>query len=634
MAVIPLRDVPNAPDLSSMSAPQVNNVNLPRVDFGSEKAAIAEGYGRVIRSNKVAEQDPRAAGLVGGAVAEVGQAVYKGAKTLADKQQELNDNAAWAEFSTNYDIQKSQFEQSLDMSRPETWGASYAQFRAKNIDPAWQALPVSVQQRKYADYLNLTSKDQVKIGHDAFQARVAGDLVKQDTQINLLMEAGKFDEARKGLEGMRVALSPKQYETALSKIDTADQVHTLTRDMGLHPDEWASYLTDLETKDEAIPGLPNITKDQIPRFAEQARKFSQVQQVHITQDITSDIYSGTLKSPLDVEKDARFQRVKNPEIRQGLKNAAADRWLYTKEGEVAWKSASKMVDSYPSTDNPAQEALEITNFANNFVPSNSRGGIIDAIKEKQKYMGAHNGKLAPDQELIQYGSRQLDTMMQAGVFGAIHKHEDILNKPAKAKENADAYAKREKVEAELRSKSPKTPAEVDEIIQKSTMFNAAKKANGELMPSGKSWFAPKETKRSWYDFSPVPPQASHDNNATGKITSYGYEGDQYGGPNAKATKVGAFNNPLTDKSLAVSPDIQAKFKEAGIKPMEPVELTLADGTKVVRNYDDHTASDQEARKLGLKPLRGRFDFRSVGGKQEKDGMRIVSFRKYTEDGQG
>ena len=99
--------------------------------------------------------------------------------------------------------------------------------------------------------------------------------------------------------------------------------------------------------------------------------------------------------------------------------------------------------------------------------------------------------------------------------------------------------------------------------------------------------------------------------------------------------MGAFNdNALTDKSLAVSPDIQARFREEGIKPMEPVELTLEDGTKVVRHYDDHTATDQEARKLGLKPLRGRFDFRSTGGKQEKDGMRIVSFRKYSEDGQG
>ena len=116
--------------------------------------------------------------------------------------------------------------------------------------------------------------------------------------------------------------------------------------------------------------------------------------------------------------------------------------------------------------------------------------------------------------------------------------------------------------------------------------------------------------------------------AEGKVTSYNFSGDPYSDTNSR-NRIGAWNNKLTENSLAISPDIERKFKAAGIGKGDPVELTLADGSTVIRNWDDRTMQDEQAiRKFG-KPLTGRFDFHSPGGKQKNDGMAVVSFRKAT-----
>ena len=116
--------------------------------------------------------------------------------------------------------------------------------------------------------------------------------------------------------------------------------------------------------------------------------------------------------------------------------------------------------------------------------------------------------------------------------------------------------------------------------------------------------------------------------AEGKVTHYNFPGDPYSDSNSR-NRIGAWNNRLNEDSLAISPDIERKFKAAGIGKGDPVELTLADGSTVIRNWDDRTMQDEQAiRKFG-KPLTGRFDFHSPGGKQKNDGMAVVSFRKAT-----
>lgn len=125
--------------------------------------------------------------------------------------------------------------------------------------------------------------------------------------------------------------------------------------------------------------------------------------------------------------------------------------------------------------------------------------------------------------------------------------------------------------------------------------------------------------------SPTPkPETS----PLGKITSYNYKNEELPDTLSQAMK-GAWNNKLSNQGMAVSPDIEKQFREAGIKPKDKVEIVLADGTKLVRSWEDRTMQDKQAIKTFGKPLRGRFDLhmpQSIGP-HEKDGLAVVGFQK-------
>ena len=89
---------------------------------------------------------------------------------------------------------------------------------------------------------------------------------------------------------------------------------------------------------------------------------------------------------------------------------------------------------------------------------------------------------------------------------------------------------------------------------------------------------------------------------SGRITSYGYPGDSTPDSNSEAME-GAWDNTLVDGlSLAVSRDIEAAFRAAGIAPRAFVTLQFSDGTAVKLRWDDRTAASYNGR-----PLTGRFD---------------------------
>lgn len=113
----------------------------------------------------------------------------------------------------------------------------------------------------------------------------------------------------------------------------------------------------------------------------------------------------------------------------------------------------------------------------------------------------------------------------------------------------------------------------------------------------------------------------------GKITSYNWKGDPYTDTNSR-NMVGSFGK-LSQEGMAISPDIEKQFRAAGIKPKDRIEITLADGTNMVRKWEDRTMGDKQAiRKYG-KPLTGRFDLNFPQGTKphEKDGVAVVGFRK-------
>jgi hypothetical protein len=116
----------------------------------------------------------------------------------------------------------------------------------------------------------------------------------------------------------------------------------------------------------------------------------------------------------------------------------------------------------------------------------------------------------------------------------------------------------------------------------------------------------------------------------GKITSYNWQGDPYTDTNSR-NWIGSFGK-ISNEGMAISPDIEKQFKEAGIKPKDRVKIVLSDGTEMERVWDNRTMQDKQAiRKFG-KPLTGRFDLHFPEGKSphEKDGVAVVGFQRVAQ----
>ncbi len=128
---------------------------------------------------------------------------------------------------------------------------------------------------------------------------------------------------------------------------------------------------------------------------------------------------------------------------------------------------------------------------------------------------------------------------------------------------------------------------------------------------------------------------------SGRVTSYGYKGDSTPDKNS-SMGIGSWSGQaaedaaragrphpgrLREGDIAVSPDIERQLRAAGVKPTDEIEITYANGQTHRGRWMDRTANDAQARRLGLKPLRGRWDLYTPGGPSPLNDTPVTSFRK-------
>ncbi len=125
---------------------------------------------------------------------------------------------------------------------------------------------------------------------------------------------------------------------------------------------------------------------------------------------------------------------------------------------------------------------------------------------------------------------------------------------------------------------------------------------------------------------------------TGRVTSYGYPDDATPDSNS-AAGIGAWvsedeqarirageitPNRLRPGDLAVSRDIEAEFRRAGVSPGDTVTIRLDDGTELAGRWMDRTAESYDGR-----TLTGRFDIYSPDGANPLDGKQVVAWSSET-----
>ena len=340
-------------------------------------------------------------------------------------------------------------------------------------------------------------------------------------------------------------------------------------------------------------------------------------------------------------------KVTDPSALKRLRLLVSDNVPYRPDAVSAVNA--RLANYDPSTDPQMSEFNAISNEIASNVPKNLRSVMHNDLTSawtKFSKDGTLNPKTKWQGEMIS----QINDLGKNGVLGDMGTEKDkngLFTDRIKDQTKYDTYwNKVYNLQSEMRDwfsdpankgKSPEDAraylnGRIKGPVQDAAMKDGALRKTEYVDPSSDpvSIFSSFNTPASAPSQPPVKPtdliKKSREIKAEGKVTSYNFKGDAYSDSNSRAG-IGAWDNKLTETSLAVSPDIEEKFKRDGIKPGDPVELKLADGSTVIRNWDDRTMQDKQAIEKFGKPLRGRFDFHSPGGKQANDGMAVSSFRK-------
>ena len=328
-------------------------------------------------------------------------------------------------------------------------------------------------------------------------------------------------------------------------------------------------------------------------------------------------------------------KVTDPAALKRLRLLVSDNVAYNPQ---AVSSVNARLANYdPSTDPTMSEFNAISNDIASNVPKNLRSVMqSDLTSAWTKF--SKDGTTDPKKKWQGDKISQINDLAKNGVLGDMgteKKNGLFTDKIKDLTKYNDGWNKIVNLQNEMRAyfADPKnkdvTPEQATQylnsrivpLIQESTK-NAwgenKPKAMGYVVPVGMGgvYVPPVASPTPSTDREQKAREKAKEVKSEGKVTSYNFPGDTFSDANSRNWK-GAWNNRLTENSLAVSPDIERKFKSAGIGKGDPVEMRLADGSTVIRNWDDRT-SDK---------LTGRFDFHSPSGKQKNDGMAVVSFRK-------
>jgi hypothetical protein len=188
-------------------------------------------------------------------------------------------------------------------------------------------------------------------------------------------------------------------------------------------------------------------------------------------------------------------------------------------------------------------------------------------------------------------------------------------------ETKEAVEALKQAEADWKTISARNQGTLNEAKKEFMMQHRVEAARAALIPDTKpkGWI---KRAMDWMDGG--KPQASNDSgDSAGKITKYGYEKPGQADYDSNSARgIGAADNKLTPgESVALSPDLE---KATGAKIGDKVVVTLSNGEKMVKRFDDRTS----------KRLKGRVDIYSPDGNQPLDGVKVAKVEKYTEDGQG
>lgn len=665
MPAIRLADIPNAgPQAAAASAAMIGAPSVPRYQVNPEVAQLGGAAMMDSRSTRNAaqsmltqtleldafSQEARAMGKFADSIGGLGDVAMKWGQKFAAAKDDADLTRAETVLAEFKQKQLSE-QQSLP---PEKWQENWG----RNQEQAKRALAEikfsNNAAEKFNPYLERWSTlTGVEIDSQFRKRQLDG--YQLDAEIGYKRELASDNiEGALGIISRfekNGTLSPKtaerfRFDVELETIKKSKAERNANIESGivLDPQKWEEDLTQ-GIESGASKLQTDLTKEEMLRFLGTARQQSRFAEVEKLSAIEDAMLKGEFQSVEELEKALdRPDLMPNVKLPERAVQSLKSSFLQSPERQaesikllpaIIQKIEAFDVSSDPKLENYFDLASEIRSL-----PEGYRREPLDLLYDKfREYKDGR--KPAPATALDQIKKQAADDLKKGG-FGKWKTNEDgsTPDDQLPLRKAANLRFSQEMTWLDNWAKENPGKARIDTEVYKAhnefiTELNKADAAAGRPStrrpvdipsiskpPANPSGIPdPDEILRS------APTGASAPGaQPLGKVTSYNFPDDPYSDTNSR-NLIGAWNNRLDENSLAISPDIERKFKAAGIGKGDPVELTLADGSTVIRTWDDRTMQDAQAIKKFGKPLTGRFDFHSPGGKQKNDGMAVVSFRK-------
>jgi len=674
MPSIRLADIPNA---GPQGVAPDSGIIAPRVAQLGGSAALDPNAMRGVAKDMQLEKynlnafagEAIGLGKIGDAMSDVATLGLRFATKMADAK----DDADFEKGRNLLAAAAQQQENDHQNLSPEEWGSNFDKLN-KGVQTDMDKLGFSKSGRaKFEAYRsNWANQTALKITGMANKEKIEG--YKQDAKIGverelaLGNEQGAFEIVNKfrtngtlgerdakDLEGHIIVRSINIAEQRQTDVVTADTLADWTKAKA-NLDQYKVEKVDEKTPDARIDGpYGEMRATKVKRLIAEVDRQGKYAEATNYNTLAQAIDSNTpvrLKNGSEIlitDESMLGQatadiKVTDPSALKRLRLLVSDNVPYRPDAVSAVNA--RLANYDPSTDPKMTEFNAISNDIVSNVPKNLRSVMNNDLTSawtKFSKDGTLNPKTKWQGEMIS----QINELGKNGVLGDMGTEKDsndLFTGKIKDQTKYDTYwNKVYNLQGEMRdwfsdpANKGKSPEDARAYLNgriRGPVQDAAMKDGARLKPESMRFSVPVGTGGLYNAPVPSPTptnptdliKKSREIKAEGKVTSYNFKGDAYSDSNSRAG-IGAWNNKLTETSLAISPDIESKFKAAGIGKGDPVELTLADGSTVIRNWDDRTMQDKQAISKYGKPLTGRFDFHSPGGKQKNDGMAVLSFRK-------
>jgi hypothetical protein len=632
MANIPLSEIPNAPTavFTPTASANFNVEGAANQVAGQAKADIAQGYD----ASKV---NPQAAGAIGRAISDLGNGIDRGAQGVAgglilmdaaSRRQQLEEASRTGvikKFQNEANVQNNYADLMKDQPAGMA-GAMWLKAAGQNGENLLQGMNPYETYAMLPDAMHTFHTGVVSAVHADRSAYTQDQEAQGNIQFTSLYNqqnwagADKVNEAQWQLRH----ITEPQYLSNKQAIEVGQQKQGLSQDIAssLAGDgAFAKQVADTAQQEKPLQGYEQLSPKQLGD-AYKVGNYLNGKRMDAAQDnVLNRVDTGVVSSPEQLSKLPEWNQMD-----KDRQEALVQRLNYNKVGtpaaELDYKNARQLVDNYPPTGD-ANNVKDYWAARNTIISTVADGGqskaLLAALDKKNAEMAQNGGQLTPQTQVHQWLSQSLTEMLKNNSFGAFDP--DLKGgTPEQLKANLNALNTKEDIYEAVLAKNPTSRVEAQKTLDEMTRkyrAGAALPQPAAQQPQGGLW----DTIKGWMGNSTPPsPQASNDSTPLGKVTSYGYKNDESPDSLTKAGKSAI--GSLKPDSLAVSPDVENRLTASGIKIGDKVQLHLADGSSVVRTWDDRTAKEYKG-----KALSGRFDFYSPSGKSDQEGTHVVGFSK-------